>query len=459
MSSNENSHTGKNQSGQKRPGTTFTLLAFSSGVLLLGILLGGSLWALAGLVAGASIFLNRFLAVTWAKCPIATREGGDAELKVGDLYDAKLTIENTSRLPILWLLIEDVLPAWALIHDPPTLDVSGERMRVLLMRPKEKRVIRYRIRCRRRGYFQIGPTVLETGDLMGLYRRFRLGAAPNYLTVLPKTINMDGYDISSRRPLGEIRMRNNVLEDPTRLRGIRQWQPGDPMRRVHWSATARTGQLHSKVYEPTSIAGATIVLDFHTESNPLKHEPMRGDLAVTAAISIANTLHEQSQPFGLATNGRDAADRIRTEGWRGDHRVRELAKQSAEMMESSDRLRPIVMEAARGTLHLAQMRSTLARLERSDGMTLSQLLEECESRISSETTLMAIIQRATPDTIGSLVSLSRRGRAVAVVVNTHEPTDFASVAAPLIASNIQTMHLTDEESIRELCKGMYLRTV
>ncbi|MEM0925062.1 MAG: DUF58 domain-containing protein [Planctomycetota bacterium] len=443
----------------KRPGTTLTLIAFSAGVLLLGILLGGSLWALAGLVAGASIFLNRFLAITWAKCPVAMRAGGDAELKVGDLYDAKITIENTSRIPILWLLIEDVLPTWTLLHDPPTLDVSGERMRVLLMRPKQTKVIRYRIRCRRRGYFQIGPTILETGDLMGLYRRFRLGAPPSFVTVLPKTIEMDGYDIASRRPLGEIRMRDNVFEDPTRLRGIRQWQPGDPMRRVHWSATARTGQLHSKVYEPTSIAGATIVLDFHTESNPLQHEPVRGDLAVTAAISIANTLHEQSQPFGLASNGRDAADRVRSEGWRGDLRVRELAKQSAEMMESSDRLRPIVLEAARGTLHLAQMRTTLARLERSDGMTLSQLLEECESRISAETTVLAIIQKASPDAIASLVSLSRRGRAVAVIVNTHEPTEYAAIAGPLIAANIQTLHLSDEDSIRDLCKGLYLRSV
>ncbi|MEO1617555.1 MAG: DUF58 domain-containing protein [Planctomycetota bacterium] len=443
----------------KRPGTTFTLIAFSAGVLLLGIVFGGSLWALAGLVAGTSVFLNRFLAVTWAKCPIADREGGDAELKVGEVYDAKLTIQNTSRLPILWLLIEDVLPAWAMLHDPPTLEVTGERVRVLLMWPKETRVIRYRIRSRRRGYFQIGPTILETGDLMGLYRRYRLGAEPNYLTVLPKTMPMEGYEISSRRPLGEIRMQHTVFEDPTRLRGIRQWQPGDPMRRVHWAATARTGQLHSKVYEPTSIAGATIVLDFHADTNPIKHEPVRGDLAVTAAISIANTLHEQSQPFGFATNGRDAADRIRTEGWRGDHRVRELAKQSAEMIESSDRLRPIVMEAARGTPHLARMRTTLARLERTDGMTLAQLLEECESRISSETTLMTILQQATPDSIGALVSLARRGRAVAAVINTHDPTDFAAAAGPLIAAKIEVMHLADEDSIRELCKSLSLRMV
>ncbi len=65
-------------------------------------------------------------------------------------------------------------------------------------------------------------------------------------------------------------MRENVMDDPTRLRGIRRWQPGDPMRSVHWAATARTGMLHSKVYEPSSIAGATLILDFHQQHDAAK---------------------------------------------------------------------------------------------------------------------------------------------------------------------------------------------
>ena len=140
---------------------------------------------------------------------------------------------------------------------------------VLLIWGRDSKRMEYSMRCNRRGYFQIGPTIMETGDVMGLYRRYRVGTEPQYVTVLPDVVPLTSYEIGSRRPIGEIRMRENVMDDPTRLRGIRQWQPGDPMRSVHWAATARTGSLHSKVYEPSSIVGATLVLDLHESTTPL----------------------------------------------------------------------------------------------------------------------------------------------------------------------------------------------
>ena len=69
------------------------------------------------------------------------------------------------------------------------------------------------------------------------------------------------------------------------------------------------------------------------------------------------------------------------------------------MMDKSDRLRPVIMDAARGPVHLQRLRTTLARLERSDGMSLAELLTEAESRISHETTLIAIFQKPTPETL------------------------------------------------------------
>lgn len=439
------------------PGKTLTLVAGIAVVLLVGLLFGATLWVLAAVVAATVIFVNRFLASNWANGTVAVRHGGDVELMLGETLEIEVTLTNTKRIPVLWLLAEDLIPKWTTVHEPPTLQISGPRLGVFLIGPGGSRQIQYSIRCNRRGYFQIGPTVLETGDLMGLYRRYRVGTKPQYLTVLPKTVDLDDYEISSRRPMGEIRMRDNVMEDPTRLRGIRRWQPGDPMRRVHWSATARTGVLHSKVYEPTSMAGATLAVDMHIDTNPTRNEPMRTDLAVVAAISIAQSLHNQSQPVGLVSNGRDAADRIRSEGWVGDHRVRDQAKLSATMRETNDRLRPIVMEAARGPAHLQRLRTMFARLERSDGMTFPELLIETESHISNDTTLLAIVQHATPETLAMLIGIARRGKAVAVIINTLDINDYSHMAGPLIAANIPTFQLTDLDGVRSVCREVNLR--
>jgi uncharacterized protein (DUF58 family) len=339
----------------------------------------------------------------------------------------------------------------------PALQVKGDRLQVMLLWGGETRILRYAVKCHRRGYFQIGPAVLETGDLMGLYRRYRVGTEPQYVTVLPNVVSLTSYEIGSRRPIGEIRMRENVMDDPTRLRGIRHWQPGDPMRSVHWAATARTGTLHSKVYEPSSIAGATLVLDLHESTNPIENEPVRCDLAATAAVSIATSLHESNEPVGLATNGRDAADRIRLEGWVGDHRVRGAATEAASMLSQSDRLRPVLLPASRGPIQLKEISRTLARLERTDGLTLAQLLVESEAQLSAETTMLVILQKCTPETIAALISLARRGRAVAVIVNTYDINDYSAAAGPLIASRIPVFHLATADSVADVCRQTLLR--
>jgi len=43
----------------------------------------------------------------------------------------------------------------------------------------------YQLKCNRRGYHQIGPLVVETGDLFGLHRRYRVLTSPHFLLVYP----------------------------------------------------------------------------------------------------------------------------------------------------------------------------------------------------------------------------------------------------------------------------------
>ncbi|MCH1441683.1 MAG: DUF58 domain-containing protein [Rubripirellula sp.] len=435
----------------------FAILAGISGLLLAGMISGAALWIITAITAGILLLVNYYLANTWSRSTVATRAHGDQEVKIGSRLPVEIQLTNQSRIPVLWLLVEDLLPAWATVFNPPTLQVEGQRIQVLLIGAGKTCSLSYEIKCNRRGYFQIGPTVMETGDLMGMYRRYRVGTQPQYVTVLPNIVALSSYEIGSRRPIGEIRMRENIMDDPTRLRGIRQWQPGDPMRSVHWAATARTGTLHSKIYEPSSIVGATLILDLHASSNPEKHEPMRCDLAITAAASIANSLHDVNEPIGLATNGRDAADRIRLEGWVGDHRVRGDAQSSASMRDENERLRPVIMPPERGPIQFKQMVRTLARLERSDGLTLAELLVECESQLSADTTLLVLLQQCSAESMGAMLDLQRRGRAVAAIVNTHDINDYSDIAGPLIAARIPTFHLGTEETIVDVCRETLLR--
>lgn len=435
----------------------FGAVAAISALLLSGMLFGASLWVLAAVAAALLVGANFLLAKSWAEATKASRSGGDAEVKVGSQVRVELALTNSGRIPVLWLLAEDLLPQWATRSESPTIRIQGQRVGVLMLRGGETKKLKYVVDCHRRGYIQIGPTVLETGDLMGLYRRYRVGTQPQFITVLPDVVPLAAYEIGSRRPIGEIRMRENIMDDPTRLRGIRQWQPGDPMRSVHWAATARTGTLHTKVYEPSSIIGATLVLDFHEQTTPARHEPVRSDLAVTMAASIATALHDQNEPVGLVTNARDAADRIRSEGWVGDHRVRDAATKAAGMQSDSDRLQPVIHPANRGPVHLREILRTLARLERTDGLTLTELVVECESQLASDTTILVIAQQLSEPSIAALIGLARRGRAVAVIINTQDINDFSELAGPLISVNVPVFHLASSAAIAEVCRRTLLR--
>lgn len=436
------------------------MIWFAAALLLLvfALLLQLSLLAYAMYTLLAILLVSRWLTRRWAEALVAERQTSATSAHLGETVAVVIRLRNQARLPIPWLLIEDLLPRHALLYSPPALQVIGRRVLLTSVRAERSESVLYQIKCHRRGYYQIGPLVLETGDLFGLHRRHRILTDPHFLLVYPRIIPLPGYDLASRRPIGEVRMAHRLYEDPTRIAGVRQYQAGDPLNRVHWRATARTGTLHSKVYEPSSVAGATLLIDFHRSTHSKKHEPFRSELAVTAAASLANAVYELGQQVGLATNGRDAADRIRFEGWAYDLRSRNAARRSASMLPQSERLRPVVVPTRRGADQLMQILEALARLELTDGLTFVQLISEVQSRLPRDATVVAIVPQVSAETAIALGNLRRQGFAVTAFINRYDEYEFAGDAGLLLAQGISARQLRDEQSITELCNQTLYRT-
>ncbi len=427
-----------------------TLLLALALVLRLG-LLAYAMYALLGVM-----LLSRFLARTWAEHLTARRECNKLSAQVGESVAVMVTIENRGAWPIAWLLVEDLLPRHALIYDPPSLRVTGRRVQLAMFRRRGRKTLLYQLQCNRRGYYQLGPLVLETGDVFGLHRRYRVATEPHFLLVYPQVHPLEGFDLASRRPIGEVRMSYRLFEDPTRVAGVRRYEAGDPLNRVHWLATARTGVLHSKIYEPSTVAGATILLDFHQSSFAARHEPYRSELAVTFAASLANAVFQMGQQVGLATNGRDAADRIRQEGWDFDMRTRSAALKAAGMLTESDRLRPLVVETRRGAEQLMRILETLARAELTDGLDFAHLVSETDSRLPRDATIVAILTSITWEAAVALGNLRRRGFAVTAVLNMFEEREYAEAAGKLLEERVESRHLKDEACVSSVCRSYIL---
>lgn len=425
-------------------------------LLLISIIFDMGLLLYAVYAIAAVLLISRWVTRTWAEELHAERHCDRVQVDEGETVTVMIQVENKGWLPIAWCLIEDLLPADALFWKPPRLAVTGKRIALLRLKKGERQQLMYQFRCNRRGYYQIGPLVMETGDFFGLHRRFRVASQPQFVTVLPSTLPLDGYDVASKRPIGEVKMTYRIFEDPTRIAGVRKYEMGDPMNRVNWRATARTGELHSKVYEPSTIAGATLLLDFHTRSFAQKNEPYRSELAIKTTASLANAVYDMGQQFGLVTNGRDAVDRIRAEGWAADARTRDEARESAQMVSENDRLRPQIIPTRRGSDQLMLILEALARLELTDGLDLPQLILESGSRLPRDTTLIPILTSVSAETAIALGTLARQGYSVSAIINVHSIDEFAAASGPLLNEGIETRHLRDEASIRDICRAQTL---
>jgi uncharacterized protein (DUF58 family) len=426
-------------------------------LLVVALVFGLELLAYAMYALLGMMLLSRLLSRVWIASLSATRQCNRFSVHVGETVAVVITLENTGVLPVGWVLTEDLLPAHALIHEPPNLGVQGKRLQLVTLKRRGRKTLFYQLACNQRGYYQIGPLVLETGDLFGLHRRYRIGTQPHFLLVYPEVVPLEGFDIASRRPIGEVRMSHRLYEDPTRIAGVRRYETGDPLNRIHWRATARTGSLHSKLYEPSTVAGVTILLDFHQASYDPRHEPYRSELAVTAAASVANAVYQMGQQVGLVTNGRDAADRIRQEGWDYDIRSRQAARKAAEMLPHSDRLQPLTLETRRGPEQLMRILETLARVELTDGLNLAQLIVETAGRLPRDATVLGLLPRVTAETVVALGNLRRRGFAVSTILNLYDQVDFDRASALLAAEGIEARHLRDRLAVGTICRDYVLR--
>jgi uncharacterized protein (DUF58 family) len=444
-------------------------------ILLAALLLESSLLAYAMYVLLGLLLLSRWLARSWIGNLSATRscrragaaaprhveegdepppEPGGLAVEIGERVAVRVTVHNNGALPVPWVLLEDVLSRQALDARGPRLKVKGKRLQIGMLRAGGDLEMKYQLECLGRGYHQIGPLVLESGDLFGLHRRFRVETEPAFVLVYPRVVPLTGYDIASRRPIGDVRLTHRLYEDPTRIAGVRAYEAGDPLSRVHWRATARTGQLHCKIYEPSTLSGITVLLDLHRAGYPPRGEPFRSELAVTAAASLANAVWEMGQQVGLVTNARDAAERIKTEGWEQGAHSRRAARAAASATGENTRLEPLVVETRRGAEQLQRVREVLARAELADGLTLAELVGETAHRLPRDATVLAVLPDVTVEAAIALGNLRRRGLAVAAVLVTLDDNGLERAYARLVAEGVRDLrHLADEATLPDLCRS------
>jgi uncharacterized protein (DUF58 family) len=225
-------------------------------VLMIILLIG---WA----TTGVMIYIRLFFLISmlllssylWNKTALngiqINRRSRSLRTSVGKVFDERFDILNTSKWACMWLEIDN-------LSEIP--HKSGSRL-LTGIGGMQQRSYTARTWITKRGAYPLGPTLLISGDLFGLFVCSRIERLKNTLIVLPMVVEIPYFPIPEGILPGGKEIHQKTLDVTPHATGVREYIPGDPMKRVHWPSTAKRERFMVKVYEQDPQAEVWFFLD------------------------------------------------------------------------------------------------------------------------------------------------------------------------------------------------------
>jgi uncharacterized protein (DUF58 family) len=316
----------------------------------------------------------------------------------GETLACEIHVENRRRLPVVWLTTADRWPE-ALLPDsgrdvaPSHIPGQAELTLSLSLRGRSRVRREYTLQARRRGIYALGPAAATSTDPFALFRESGDVAPAERIIVYPPLRPVDVLGIRSEDPFGTRRARRRLFHDPSQAMGLRAYVSGDSFKDIHWPATARTGALQTRVYQPIAGQDFVVCLNAATyERHWEGYDPASTEALVETAAALVTRALADGHRVGLISNG-------------------SIARSG----------RPFRIPPSRAGGHLSLLLECLA------GLTpivkapfAAYLLAEAPS-LAYGSTLMVITALTSAPILEALVQLRARGRRVHLVSLANDP--------------------------------------
>lgn len=195
--------------------------------------------------------------------------------EIGELAQGRVRLRNTSRSTVLPSLVR--LPV-------------GDREEVVtvpLLRKGATFATGFPIGTPRRGVVTVGPAMTVLGDPLGITRRTVTAGEPRQLHVHPRRIPIESGAHGLVRDLeGDVTPELSMAD--INFHALREYEPGDDRRHVHWRSSAKHDRLLVRQFQETRRSHLGVVVD----TDPAAYRAGAGD--VETAISVAASLMVQS---------------------------------------------------------------------------------------------------------------------------------------------------------------------
>ncbi len=307
----------------------------------------------------------------------------------GDDIPVRLEVLNTGLLPVVWLRLQESVPV--------ELSVQKNLRQVISLAPKGKTQFEYLLRCRKRGYYKIGPLYTASGDLLGLQREQIREGSSDSIIVYPRIVPLSVVKLPSSSPMGTLRHTQPIFEDPTRIASKRDYVAGDSLRRIDWKASAVTGRLQVKQYEPSIALETMLFLNLHTGDYDYRSYYDSTEMAIVVAASLCTWIAGKKQTVGLVTNGKDPL--ISEDG--DQENIHKIATG---------------LPPRKGQAHLIRILEVLARIEAGQTLSMLELVRRETIHLPWGTTLILVTGNMDNEMFDQLFQVRRAGMNIVIVL-------------------------------------------
>jgi len=366
-----------------------TLLVGAAGLsLFLGVVLRAPSFAafaaaLLLLIALAGVAARRRLARLGASRSLATGSFEGEEVRV------EIALENRGRAPVSFVEVVDSFGA-ALADRKALLDPGP-------LRPGRRHRLAYRTQCSRLwGVYTVGPIGVSVSDSLGLFSPRRLLPDIRPFDVFPQVHPVGGLEKLGARA-------SFAPSEPTAARAgrsaaylaVRDFRPGDDVRRVHWPATARYARPMVKEFELDLAPHFSLFLDLARDHRAGTGRKSTLEYVVRTAASLVATAARRGDTVQLFGEGRE----------------------------------PLFVPPGRGDLHLAFALDRLIRVRQDGAVPLLDLVRREQAAVPPGSTAALVAasffldEGALDEAFGWMQARHVRPALVAVDVDSFLPID------------------------------------
>lgn len=213
----------------------------------------------------------------------------------GDNLFLVLHLTNGSFFPLFWLAVYQSFPEQL---------GAGREQFLVSLGPWEKKKKKIVFRGYRRGIYTLPEIRVTFGDAWGIGEDSFLQPCTRRIVIYPQVVPVYGLYLQRHIPFGPHRILFGLHEDPSRLRGCREYRAGDGLKRIHWPNMARTGQIQVKEWETTLDAEIGIFLNLREEDFPVSEWFSLVELEVELAASLIHRMVEKGEHVAFYANGK-----------------------------------------------------------------------------------------------------------------------------------------------------------